>query len=389
MFARSERNVLTKTALPRLSDFFPLIQRTMPEPFASHSTWFTMNGRNAIYYALNLLSINKGDVVLLPSFHCTAMVDPVIAYGAQVKYYTVNRDLSLNLQEIELHVKNGAAVVLCVHFFGFPAPVEELLRICSAYGIRLIEDCTHGLFGRIGNKHMGTFGHAAIFSFRKTLPVQDGAALLLTRKQEITDMPKLKAPAIYHLRMAKWTYEKLLLANNNEGHANRQVIESSITSSTTIDGIDYHKGPDSQENPTFVTQWLNWPMSVPSKWILRRSKPELLLQRRRSNYEQLHKHLKKINKLHPCYPKLRKGVCPLGYPFIFEYRRRVDRSLRRLGIAAFSFGEILHPSLPQKRFPDALYLSKNLTILPIHQGLSENDIDHTGNVVAEFLGSKS
>ena len=386
----SKKNLLTKAALPRLSDFFPLIQRTMPEPFASHSIWFTMNGRNAIYYALHLLSLKKGDIVLLPSFHCTAMVDPVIAYGAKVKYYTVNRDLSLNLQEIEFQVKNGAAALLYVHFFGFPAPVEELQRICSAYGIRLIEDCTHGLFGRIGNKHLGTFGHAAIFSFRKTLPVQDGGALLLTRKQEISNMPKLKAPAIYHLRMAKWTSEKLLLPNNNSGRpVNTQVIESSNTSSTTIDGIDYHKGPHSQEDPIFVSQWLNWSISFSSKWILKRSKPELVLQQRRTNYEQLNGYFGKIDKFHPCFSKLMGGVCPFGYPFIFESKRRVDYSLRGLGIPAFSFGETLHPSLPQRRFPDALYLSKNLTILPIHQGLSESDIDRTGTAVVEFLRNKS
>ena len=83
--------------------------RTLPEPFASRYTYFTMNGRNAIFHALNALGIQKGSTVLLPAFHCTALVDPVLAFGCTIRFYTVHRDLSLDVNEIAGLAQDGAS----------------------------------------------------------------------------------------------------------------------------------------------------------------------------------------------------------------------------------------------------------------------------------------
>lgn len=341
-----------------------------------------MNGRNAIYHALNILRIKKGSTVLLPAFHCTALVDPIIAYGARVGYYTVLRDLSLNLNEIETLAKTGVAAILYVHFMGFQAPVAKLNEIRRVHRLCLIEDCTHGLFGRIGNQPLGTFGDAAVFSFRKTLPVQDGGALVLSQEFANGVSPHLQTPWIYHARMTKWTWDSWRMKNET-------ITEPQSTKATStkaeVNKPNYSKGPDSHENPDFMPQWVNWPISLPSKWLLQRADPEKIFRIRVRNYERLHARLSPIEGVRPCFPKLIDGVCPLGYTFLAESSQRLDYRLRRLGVPAFSFGEVLHESLPAKAFPEACYLSKNLTILPVHQGLSENEIDQIADVVEDFF----
>ncbi|MCI0552130.1 MAG: hypothetical protein L0287_14360, partial [Anaerolineae bacterium] len=191
------------------------------------------------------------------------------------------------------------------------------------------------------------------------------------------------APLIYHARMAKWLLESwrgenkknVLPASNSDFHGSK----------TPSNNRAYQKGPDSHENPEFVQEWVDWPISWPSKWLVRRMDREDIRQRRLNNYRILHARLSCIECLTPCFPELVKGACPLGYPFIVESDRRVDYQLRNLGLPAFSFGEVLHESLPAGAFPEAEFLSKNLVILPIHQALSESDVDRIAEIVVSFF----
>jgi dTDP-4-amino-4,6-dideoxygalactose transaminase len=53
----------------------------------------------------------------------------------------------------------------------------------------------------------------------------------------------------------------------------------------------------------------------------------------------------------------------------------LDLRLRRKGIPAFTFGEVLHEALPRGRFPDAEHLALNLVQLPIHQTVTRRQLD--------------
>lgn len=376
---------MTKAALPTKKDFLPLFAKESPaDMFNTTQIWLTMNGRNAIYHSLKAFGVRPGDTVLLPAFHCTALVDPVLTFGARVRYYTVHRDFTLDLDEIEFLAKQGVQALLFIHYFGFPAPVAALQKISRTYEVKLIEDCSHALFGRISDRPVGTFGDAAVFSFRKTLPVQDGGALILNNMVENGFSPRFRAPWLYHVRMSKWTWESMRGQDQNTNQVpmnnNRTKSEDSFVLKK-----NYSKGPHSQENPEFTESWANWPISWPSHWLLLRSQPEMISRRRANNYLRLNEHLAQIDRLKPCFRELSPGVCPLGYPCIAELNERFDYKLRRHGIPAFSFGETLHDSLNLSEFPDSEFLSKNLTILPVHQRLSDNDIDEMAETIATFL----
>lgn len=381
----SPGTAMTKAALPTKNDFLPLFAKeSIADMFNATHIWLTMNGRNAIYHSLKAFGVMPGDTVLLPAFHCTALVDPVLAFGARVRYYTVHRDFTLELDEIEFLVKQGVQALLYIHYFGFPAPVAALQKISRTYEVKLIEDCSHALFGRISDRPVGTFGHAAVYSFRKTLPVQDGGALILNNVVENGFSPRFKAPWLYHVRMSKWTWESMRGQDQNTNqvpmHSSRTEFKDSFVLKK-----NHFKGPNSQEDPEFIESWANWPISWPSRWLLLRSKTGMIRRRRTENYLRLHERLAQIDRLKPCFPELYCSVCPLGYPCIVESNERFDYKLRRYGIPAFSFGETLHDSLNRSEFPDSEFLSKNLTILPVHQRLSDNDIDKMAETIATVL----
>lgn len=377
--------LFAKTPHPGLTDLLPsLIPKKPAGVFFHKKVLICMNGRNALFHALSTLNIKKGHTVLMPAFHCPAMVDPIFAYGASVKYYNVRRNLAIDLNEIENLVTRDVAAILYVNFFGFPAPFDSLNDISQRKSIPLIEDCCHALFSKIGNQYLGHHGAVSIFSFRKTLPVEDGGALVINNPGNYYVFPRFRSPLQYHIRMLKWSLEKILQhpANFQHRHIEPEVPAGSVPLKSVP---NYHKGPDSHDDREFVPEWRNWSISWPSKWLLAKSNADKIRNKRAENYTRLHAQLQHINIIQPCFPHLPDGICPLGYAFTTEFNRRLDYELRRYGIPAFSFGEFLHETLPQANFQDARYLSRHLTILPIHQDLTSAQIDRMADLVEQVI----
>lgn len=364
---------LTKNPRPSLAGLLaPRVPFRLPfrpgYPYA-----LTMNGRNAIHLGLAALGIRPGATVLLPAFHCTALVDPVIAYGAKPAYYPVRGDLGLDLERVEAElVRTRAAALLGVHFFGWPAPVAELAALCARHGAAFIEDCTHTLFASVAGRPIGSFGDVSVFSFRKILPVQDGGALVLRAPRAAFPKPRAFIPPAYQLRMAKWTWDA-----SRAGDFAPQPPPSGAPAPLPIGAVHSAaaalRGPDSQEDPSFLAECLRFPMSLASRLILASSRPEAIAAARRRNFAFLARRLSGISGLHPCYGALPEGAVPMGFPCLAgDGSRRWDYPLRARGVPVFSFGEVLHASMDASLYPEARDLSARLVIFPVHQGLDEN-----------------
>src|SRR5688572_15414464 len=117
------------------------------EPRTSATRYSFFQARNAIYHSLTLLGIEPGSEVLVPSYICRAAVDPLLAYGLNVRFYAVKQDCSLDLDDIKAKITPRTQAVMVVHYFGFPQPTLALRRLCDFQGLALIEDCAHVLTG--------------------------------------------------------------------------------------------------------------------------------------------------------------------------------------------------------------------------------------------------
>jgi perosamine synthetase len=345
--------------------------------------------------------------VLLPAFHCTALVEPFLAYGCRVLYYPVGRDLALDFAALDSLARGeGVKALLYIHFFGLPGPSAELKALCALRKLKLIEDCTHTLFswgptGSAGGRDvLGGHGDVSVFSFRKILGVEDGGALVLPRPGAYAKLPKLKSPLIYHVRMLRWTLDRMMGAMwKSRAVASPAQVSSEVpvTSRLSVTGTlpgtgaigivetGPDKGPDSHEDPAFVRSYAGWAMSWPSRWLLAVANPGRVARKRRRNYLALEKLLKDLPGLAPLSRGLGDGLCPMGYPFLAVDHPRLDYALRKRGVPAFSFGETLHAGMNAADFPDAVFLSGHLVLLPVHQGLTQRDLEDMARAVKACL----
>nr|WP_294858257.1 LegC family aminotransferase [uncultured Fluviicola sp.] len=162
-----------------------------------------VNGTAALHMALIIAGVEQNDEVLSQALTFVATANAISYIGAKPVFIDVDKDtlgLSpkavLRFLESETHqneenecinTKTGRRIKACVpmHTFGFPMRVNELLEICTTYNIVLVEDAAESLGSYVGEKHTGTIGHIAAFSFNgnKTVTSGGGGAIITNNEE--------------------------------------------------------------------------------------------------------------------------------------------------------------------------------------------------------------
>src|SRR5215510_11527387 len=76
-------------------------ERELPPPLNVKPTYYVFWARNALYHGLRALGVSPGDSILVPSFHCATVVEPILRSGATVKFYNILRDCSPDFSDIQ------------------------------------------------------------------------------------------------------------------------------------------------------------------------------------------------------------------------------------------------------------------------------------------------
>lgn len=150
---------------------------------------YTRNGRAAIGLAAQQLKHNEQpNIVLLPAYHCPALVEPFLWCGYEVRFYPMQPDLTVDEAVFTQLLTPDVTHCLLVSFFGFQQNTQQLITLAARAGKVVIEDCAHGLVGFLRQLNQPNPEVAArICSINKILPTIDGGLLYL--QQPITIKP--------------------------------------------------------------------------------------------------------------------------------------------------------------------------------------------------------
>lgn len=142
----------------------------------------TTSCTHALEMAAFLLEIEPGDEVIVPSFTFVSSINAFTIRGAQPVFIDIRPDtLNLDEQLLEGAITPRTRAIVVVHYAGVGCEMDAILAIANRWGIPVIEDNAHGLFGKYKGKNLGTFGRLATQSFHETknFTCGEGGALLM------------------------------------------------------------------------------------------------------------------------------------------------------------------------------------------------------------------
>lgn len=142
-------------------------------PFGVEGGQFVGSGRAAIYWALELTAVGRGDAVLVPTYHCPTVVAPVVQSGATPVFYPLTAEGIPDVRSLDRLATRDVRAMIVPQLFGLPRDLSEIRKWCDSSGIAMIEDCAHTLFGKAGSRHVGQWGDYATASLAKFLPVSE------------------------------------------------------------------------------------------------------------------------------------------------------------------------------------------------------------------------
>ena len=145
------------------------------------------SGTAAIHLALRLLEVEAEDTVFCSSLTFVASANPILYQGATPVFIDSEPEtwnmspvaLGRALEDAKAKGKLPKAVIV-VHLYGLSARIDELVAICEAYGVPIIEDAAESLGSTYKGQMSGTFGEFGVFSFNgnKIITTSGGGALV-------------------------------------------------------------------------------------------------------------------------------------------------------------------------------------------------------------------
>lgn len=351
------------------SDLLPTLRSAKVFPFDRSNTAYFYNARSAIYALAKSWDL-AGKEVLFPAYCCGVDLLALLAAGAMPRFYPVHEGMRVDAGEVVSMIGPDTKAVYLIHYLGFPGPIDELSDACRSREVLLIEDCALALFSKSGNRPLGSFGDAAVFSLYKTLSVPSGGALIVNNGNR-SGMSARNGPPIistlthlvslletgWDVRNVNWG-QKLTTAVRAAGRK----VKRSVKAEPVIEVL----------TDTFDPSVARFRMSRVSHWIINRTDPGTVVQARRSNYRYLDERLRHIATA--VFSDLPEGVCPLFYPVLFRDNRAAMQILWNKGVQAWAWWWPSPTSLEGHAFPEVDSLRRSVVAIPCHEGLARETL---------------
>ena len=312
-----------------------------------------------LFSSMYICDIMPGDEVIVPTVSFVGAGNAVCANGSKLVLCDVDpRTLNARAEDIEKVITPKTKAILLLHYGGIPCDMDAIMPLAEHYGLKVIEDCAAGVCSSYKGRALGTFGDMGMWSFdaMKILVCGDGAILHF-------NTPELREKAdkwLYFGLQAKSGYENSIAQKWWEfdiscyGH---RAIMNDVTAAIALEQLK--KLPMFMEKRSAVHNayndnladlgWMDLPLPLPEGSV--------------SSYYFYHIQVKNGKR-----DELAKYLREAGIYTTYRY---------------FPLHRVPHYGLDGS-FPGADYAADNSLCLPIHQSLSESEVQFIIDKVREF-----
>ena len=350
-----------------------------------HGIEFFRSGRSALYHAAVALKKPTQNVILLPAYHCPALVEPFLAAGYHIKFYPLAADLTVSQQTLTELLSAEITHCLLVRYFGHSGNVDQQLRWLAEQGITTFDDCAHDLQAFLAKN---CDADAMITSLKKFIPSYDGGALRL--KKQVPLAPRVSVPlAVEFKNGLRWLKDNLELllnpraverlsivtSNHNHHHDNEAQPFSNKVSALPMENITPNKVAAVYHAPAdFAYRYLQ-PMDQTqhalrfTRLLFKQVNIEKTLLKRQQNCQYLMTQLQHSPLGRLLWSAQVTNVAPYVLPFVLHHAATFDW-LRRCGLQIYRWEELAATECHVSQ-----HYRLCLIQIPCHQDLTQQQLD--------------
>lgn len=327
---------------------------------------FLNTGRAAIKYLFS--EIIKNSKVLLPSYLCPSIIQPFKELGIKYEFYKSRKDLSIDLEDIEIKIKNGFTSLFFINYFGFYQSIEiidKLRELKKEKEILIIEDCTHSLLSYNNEPFDYSIGDYQICSLRKWVGIPDGA-MIISKEHNINNNLKLRYNDFIINRLISQLLKNeylindkndkdyfLKLFNISEELCDKEILISKISdiSLNLLNGYNFDD----------------------------------IKRKRFKNYRFLFDNFVKDDFIKPLFYNLDETICPIGFPIIVNNDRDRLRKYLSNNDVYCPIHWYLNDIIPNY-YEESNYISSSILTIPCDQRYSIDDMKYILDVISCYRG---
>jgi perosamine synthetase len=310
-------------------------------------------GTAALHSAIVATGVKQGDEVILPSFTFVATAEAVVMAGGKPVFTDIDpKTYNVSPAEIEKAITKKTKAIVPVDLYGLPAEIKPIREIAAKHGLALVEDAAQAHGATYEGKPAGVFADAACWSLYASKNMTTGeGGVVTTDDDEIAETVRLIRT---HGEKAK--YASLMLGTNYR----MSEVQAAIGSVQL------------EKLPAFVAK-------------------------RRENARRLTKILVKTERVK--LPEEPKGHQHSWYLYTVRLknateneRNKLVEDLRKKDIGAEVY--YINPvhlmpyyrvSFGRRKLPETEKAVKQVFSLPIHPGVTEEQIDYIGKTLLDLL----
>jgi perosamine synthetase len=327
------------------------------------------SGTAALQVALLAHGIGPGDEVVTSPFTFVATANAILATGARPVFADVSEeDFNLDPARAGESIGERTRALLPVHLYGQAADMEALPALARRHGLALIEDACQAHGALFGGRKVGSFG-TGCFSFYATKNMTTGEGGMIT-----TDDPELAARA----RLLRDHGQRRRYVSETLGYNLRMTEVAAALGLAQLQKLDAFN-ERRRANARYLTERLSGvttPRELPGR------------------YHVYHQYTIRVS------PAAGQAGLPAGQAG--RGRDALLRYLRDRDVEATVFYPLpvhkqpLYRSLGYRpstgsgrgqRLPVAERLSREVLSLPVHPGLSRQELDAVVSAVREGLAA--
>ncbi|WP_285528399.1 DegT/DnrJ/EryC1/StrS family aminotransferase [Bacillus altitudinis] len=153
------------------------------------------SGTAAIHLALKLIGVQKGDMVFCSTLTFVASANPILYEQATPVFIDSEKETwnmcPLALEKAFVETKRlgkRPRAVIVVHLYGQSAKMDEIIAVCEAYDVPIIEDAAESLGSIYKGRKSGSMGRFGVYSFNgNKIITTSGGGMLVSNDEAAID----------------------------------------------------------------------------------------------------------------------------------------------------------------------------------------------------------